>query len=129
MKVPFMTDVSTALRASTTTAPRAQGAPMKTARLHTTGIRDDRGGGRRRRGRWGGLARGLAGAALVWPLLATGVVHAAGGASPATDATAGAIPTQGLVARYLFNGDVADSSGHGHHGVNHNAYPTSKHRS
>jgi Concanavalin A-like lectin/glucanases superfamily len=127
MNVTLMTDDSTALRASTTTAPRAQGAPMKTGRPPTTGVRDDHGGGRRR---WGGLGRGLAGAALVWPLLATGVVHAgavhaAGGASPAAAAAAAAIPTQGLVARYLFNGDASDSSGRGHHGVNHGASPTS----
>jgi Concanavalin A-like lectin/glucanases superfamily len=126
MKATRRTEVSTALRALTTTAPRAQGAPMKTARRHTTGIRDDRGGERWRRG---GLGRGAVGAALVWALLAagvvhTGTVHAAGGVSPAADAAA-AIPTRGLVARYLFNGDVSDSSGRGHHGVNHGASPTS----
>src|SRR4051794_34459988 len=65
---------------------------------------------------------GLTFAALAWPLLPTGGFHAA---AAGTSSVAAAIPTQGLVARYLFNGDVADSSGRGHKGVNHQASPTS----
>jgi hypothetical protein len=36
-----------------------------------------------------------------------------------------AAPTNGLVARYTFNGDAKDSSGRGHHGVLHNVTSTS----
>jgi hypothetical protein len=36
-----------------------------------------------------------------------------------------AVPTQGLVASYNFNGNANDSSGRGHHGTIHNAYLTS----
>jgi hypothetical protein len=38
---------------------------------------------------------------------------------------AAAAPTDGLVARYSFNGDANDSSGRGHHGVLHNVTLTS----
>jgi len=56
-------------------------------------------------------------------LLQSRVVKAAGVASPTADAAA--IPTQGLVARYLFNGNAQDSSGFGRHGVRHNVTLTS----
>ena len=36
-----------------------------------------------------------------------------------------AVPTNGLVARYTFNGNARDSSGRGHHGTLHNVYLTS----
>jgi hypothetical protein len=39
--------------------------------------------------------------------------------------TAAASPTNGLVARYTFNGNADDSSGRGHHGVLHNVALTS----
>jgi hypothetical protein len=40
-------------------------------------------------------------------------------------AASAAVPTNGLVASYTFNGDAGDSSGRGHHGVPHNVTPTS----
>jgi len=40
-------------------------------------------------------------------------------------ASAGAIPTNGLVASYNFNGNADDSSGKGHHGTLHNVTLTS----
>jgi Concanavalin A-like lectin/glucanases superfamily len=69
---------------------------------------------------------GLVGMALACSVLTSGgsqvgVGHAAELVSPG----AASVPTTGLVARYLFNGDARDSSGHGHNGVKHNVLPTS----
>jgi hypothetical protein len=50
-------------------------------------------------------------------------VDAAGPES--TTLAAAAIPTQGLVARYLFNGNARDSSSFGHNGVTHHVTLTS----
>jgi len=67
-------------------------------------------------------------AALVSTVVMAGVTHARGieaaGVQSASVAAAGA-PTQGLVARYLFNGNALDSSGSGRNGVIHNATLTS----
>jgi hypothetical protein len=93
--------------------------------MHTTDMRDDH---QRRRWRFSGIRRWPVAAALVWAVVTAGVVHAgrvdaAGIGSPTVGAAA--IPTQGLVARYLFNGNAQDSSGFGHNGVNHNVTLTS----
>jgi hypothetical protein len=94
---------------------------MKTSRMHTRGARNDHG---RKRRRGGGIGRGPVGAVLVWALLlATGVVQAAGVQCP--DGDAAAIPTNGLVASYLFNGNAHDASGFEHHGTLHNVTLTS----
>jgi hypothetical protein len=53
------------------------------------------------------------------------VISAALLSMAAATPAAAAVPTNGLVARYDFNGNANDTSGHGHHGVLHNATPTS----
>ena len=69
---------------------------------------------------------GLAGIALACSLLAPGVGQTAiGHAAELVSPGAVSAPTTGLVARYLFNGDANDSSGHHHDGVRHNVRPTS----
>jgi hypothetical protein len=61
-------------------------------------------------------------AALVWAALTAGVVATARAQYPAGDAAA--IPTNGLVASYLFNGNAHDAVGR-HHGTLHNVTMTS----
>jgi hypothetical protein len=69
---------------------------------------------------------GVAGAAAACTILAAGFSHTGvGHAAEVAQVTAAPVPTTGLVARYLFNGNADDSSGHGHHGVKHNVLPTS----
>ena len=59
-------------------------------------------------------------ARLPWAL-ASAALLAMAAAAPGVAAA----PTNGLVARYDFNGDARDASGKGHHGVVRNATPTS----
>jgi Concanavalin A-like lectin/glucanases superfamily len=92
---------------------------MKPPRMHTRLVRNDHG---RKHWRGGDLGRGSVGAALVWVLLAAGVVPVAGVQCP--DGNTAGIPTKGLVASYLFNGNAHDAVG-GHHGTLHNVALTS----
>jgi hypothetical protein len=92
---------------------------MNRTRMHTRDLRNNHGNQLRR---CGVMARVPLGAALIWVLLAVGVVPVAG--EPYPDIEAAAIPTNGLVARYLFNGNAQDAVG-GHHGVPHNVTLTS----
>jgi hypothetical protein len=116
----FATRSAVAVLSGGTTTAQAEGTCMQTSRTHTAGIRNDH-GCKQRRG--GGSGQGRVGAALLWALLAVGVGPAAGVECPA--GAAAAVPTRGLVARYLFNGTAQDSSGFGHHGTKHNVTLTS----
>jgi hypothetical protein len=82
----------------------------------------------RKQWRLAGIRRWPVAAALVWAVVTAGVAHAGGldamDVERATG-TAAAIPAQGLVARYLFNGNALDSSGFGHNGSTHNVTLTS----
>jgi Concanavalin A-like lectin/glucanases superfamily len=105
--------------ASVTAASLARRARMKPSRMHTRGVCKDH---ERRRWRDGSIGRGAVAAALVWVLLAAGVVRAAEVDCPVGDAAG--IPTNGLVASYLFDGNTHDAVG-GHHGTPHNVTLTS----
>ena len=63
-------------------------------------------------------------AALIGTVVTAGVTHAVG-IEAAEVQSAPVAPTQGLVGRYLFNGNALDSSGFGRNGVIHNATLTS----
>jgi concanavalin A-like lectin/glucanase superfamily protein len=92
---------------------------MKPSRMHTRGVRHAHG---HTRWRGSGSGRGSVGAALVWALLAAGVVQA--GVLQCPDGKSAGIPTNGLVASYLFNGNAHDAVG-GHHGTLHHVTLTS----
>jgi len=87
--------------------------------MHTTSTRNDQHG---KQWRWRRVRPWPVVAALVWTVVTAGLIHTPGVESTAV---AAALPAQGPVARYLFNGNAQDSSGFGHNGVTHNVTLTS----